>query len=122
MTAAPKLGIDDPAPIEAVLREELVRRGLDTLSALSGGRRRKRSPSSASTISGSVSEGCVCWRADWRVTGKPIRTSPTMRSSSGRDAVYRILALYFEKGAAALGPGFEPLAENVLRDPGPCST
>ena len=37
LTAAPKLGFDEPSPIEAVLREELVRRGLDTLAAPAGG-------------------------------------------------------------------------------------
>ncbi|HBM71979.1 MAG TPA: DUF3376 domain-containing protein, partial [Erythrobacter sp.] len=37
LNAAPKLAIDDPAPIEAVLREELIRRGLETLASPSGG-------------------------------------------------------------------------------------
>ncbi|HBM71980.1 MAG TPA: DUF3376 domain-containing protein, partial [Erythrobacter sp.] len=36
-----------------------------------------------------------------------------------RDAVYRILSLYFEKeGTAALGSRFGDLAERVLQDPG----
>ena len=119
MTAAPKLGIDDPAPIEAVLREELVRRGLDTLSAPSGG-------ASAQAIA-FFREHDIGFRIRRlrllaRRLARDWEADPDISDAAleqGRDAVYRILALYFEKeGAAALGPGFEPLAENVLRDPG----
>ena len=119
MTAAPKLGIDDPAPIEAVLREELVRRGLDTLSAPSGG----ASPQAIAFFrEHDIGFRIRRLRLLARRLARDWEADPDISDAAleqGRDAVYRILALYFEKeGAAALGPGFEPLAENVLRDPG----
>ena len=51
------------------------------------------------------------WEADPDIPDDALET--------GRDAVYEILALYFEKeGLSALGDAFEPLAEEVMRDPG----
>ncbi|WP_421991402.1 patatin-like protein [Qipengyuania sp.] len=119
LTAAPKLGFDEPSPIEAVLREELVRRGLDTLAAPAGG----ASPKAIAFFR----EHDIGFRIrrlrllarrlarDWEID--PEISDDALET--GRDAVYRILALYFEKeGTAPLGAAFEPLAEGVMRDPG----
>ena len=119
LQSAPKLGLDDPAPIESVLRQELMRRGLDTLSAPSGG-------ASADAIA-FFREHDIGFRIrrlrllarrlarDWEADPD----IPDDALETGRDAVYEILALYFEKeGLSALGDAFEPLAEEVMRDPG----
>jgi len=119
LTAAPKLGFDDTSPIEAVLREELVRRGLDTLAAPGGG-------ASQEAIA-FFREHDIGFRIrrlrllarrlarDWEADPE----IPDDALEQGRDAVFEILALYFEKeSVSALGPAFEPLAEEVVRDPG----
>ncbi|MEX0341017.1 MAG: patatin-like protein [Erythrobacter sp.] len=119
LSAAPKLGLDDIAPIESVLRAELVRRGLGTLAAPSGG----ASPEAISFFR----EHDIGFRIrrlrllarrlarDWEADPE----IPDDALETGRDAVYRILALYFEQeGIAALGEKFVPLAEGVMRDPG----
>lgn len=118
LDAAPRLMLDDPAPIEAVLREELGRRGLDMLADPSGGAtdeaiaffrehdigfRIRRLRLLARRLARD-------WEADPEIDDDALEDA--------REAVYRILALYFEKeGLAALGSAFEPIAENVLRDP-----
>ena len=117
--AAPKLAIDDTSPIEAVLRAELAQRGLDTLSAPGGG----ASPEAIAFLR----EHDIGFRIrrlrllarrlarDWEADPD----IPDDALEKGRDAVFEILALYFEKeGVAALGSSFEPLAESVLQDPG----
>ena len=119
LDAAPKLAIDDPAPIEAVLREELIRRGLETLASPSGG-------ASAEAIA-FFREHDIGFRIrrlrllarrlarDWEADPE----IPDDALEQARDAVYRILSLYFEKeGTAALGSRFGDLAERVLQDPG----
>lgn len=119
MNAAPKLGVADSAPIEAVLRDELHRRGLVTLAAPEGG--------ATTEAIGFFREHDIGFRIrrlrllarrlarDWENDPE----IPDEALEKGRDAVYKILALYFEKeGLAALGPAFEPIAEQVMADPG----
>ena len=119
LEAAPKLGFDNTAPIEAVLREELDRRGLQGLAAPSGG----ASPEAIAFFR----EHDIGFRIrrlrllarrlarDWEADPG----IPDEALEQGRDAVYEILSLYFEKeGLGALGAAFEPLAGEVMRDPG----
>ena len=119
MAAAPKLGIPDTAPIEEVLREELIRRGLETLAAPAGG-------ASAEAVR-FFREHDIGFRIrrlrllarrlarDWEADPD----IPDDALERGREAVYAILALYFEQeGSAALGPAFPPVAEQVMADPG----
>ena len=119
LQAAPQLGLPDAQAIEAVFREELARRGLESLSAPGGG----------------AHEGAIAffrshdlgfrirrlrllarrlardWEADPDIPDAALETA--------RDSLYAILALYFDReGLTALGPDFEKLAENVLLDPG----
>ena len=119
LQAAPQLGLPDAQAIEAVFREELARRGLESLSAPGGG----------------AHEGAIAffrshdlgfrirrlrllarrlardWEADPDIPDAALETA--------RDSLYAILALYFDReGLTALGPDFERLAENVLLDPG----
>ncbi len=118
LEAAPKLGFDDTAPIEAILREELARRGLDTLAAPAGG----ASPEAIAFLR----EHDIGFRIrrlrllarrlarDWEADPE----IPDDALEQGRDAVFEILALYFRKeGVSALGSAFESVAENVVGDP-----
>lgn len=119
LTAAPKLGFDDPAPIEAVLREELIRRGLNTLAAPSGG----ASPEAIAFFrEHDIGFRIRRLRLLARRLARDWEADPDISDEAleqGRDTVYRILALYFEReGVAALGADFVPLAEGVMRDPG----
>ncbi|MFA6220317.1 MAG: patatin-like protein [Erythrobacter sp.] len=119
LEAAPRLMLDDPAPIEAVLREELARRGLDMLADPSGGATdRAIAFFRAHDIGFRIRRLRLLarrlardWEADPEIGGEAI--------DDAREAVYRILALYFPKeGLVELGPAFESTAEGVLRDPG----
>ena len=113
------LASSSSAPIEAVLREELIRRRLETLASPSGG-------ASAEAIA-FFREHDIGFRIrrlrllarrlarDWEADPE----IPDDALEQARDAVYRILSLYFEKeGTAALGSRFGDLAERVLQDPG----
>ncbi|QYJ06059.1 patatin-like protein [Qipengyuania flava] len=119
LEAAPHLGFDDPSPIEESLREELVRRGLGTLAGSSGG----ASPQAIAFFR----EHDIGFRIrrlrllarrlarDWEADPE----IPDDALEEARDAVYAILALYFEKeGMRALGSGFQPYAEDVMASPG----
>ena len=119
LAAAPKLGFDDPAPIEAVLREELIRRGLNTLAAPSGG----ASPEAIAFFrEHDIGFRIRRLRLLARRLARDWEADPDISDEAleqGRDTVYQILALYFEReGVAALGADFVPLAEGVMRDPG----
>ena len=119
LAAAPKLGFDDSAPIEAVLREELIRRGLSTLAAPSGG----ASPEAIAFFrEHDIGFRIRRLRLLARRLARDWEADPDISDEAleqGRDTVYRILALYFEReGVAALGADFVPLAEGVMRDPG----
>ncbi len=119
LNAAPRLNLPDTAPIEAVLREELIRRGLATLAAPGGG-------ASGEAIS-FFREHDIGFRIrrlrllarrlarDWEADP----AIPDDALERGREAVYAILSLYFEQeGVAALGPEFPAVAEQVVTDPG----
>lgn len=116
--AAPSLHLSDHVPIEHVLREELRRRGLDTLADQKGGAtpdairffrehdigfRIRRLRLLARRLARD-------WEADPEI--------PDEALEKGRDAIYQILALYFEKESlASLGEDFPAIAEKVLSDP-----
>lgn len=117
--AAPHLKLPDQAPIEAVLRSELTRRGLETLGNPSGG----ASPEAI----GFFREHDIGFRIrrlrllarrlarDWEADPE----IPDDALEAGREAIYAIMALYFEKeSAGALGDSFGECAQNVLTDPG----
>ena len=117
--AAPSLHLSSPAPIEAVLREELRRRGLDKIGSEKGGAtpeaiqffrehdigfRIRRLRLLARRLARD-------WEADPEISDEALET--------GREAVYKILSLYFDKeNRASLGDDFAQKAENVLADPG----
>lgn len=116
--AAPSLHIADPTPIEAVLREDLERRGLISLVEPSGG----ATPQAIAFFR----EHDIGFRIrrlrllarrlarDWEADPD----IPDDALEKGRDAIYSILSLYFEKeGIASLGEGFSAVAANALVDP-----
>ncbi len=117
--AAPGLHLPDPAPIEDVLRGELARRGLSTLSLPSGG----ATPEAIAFLREHdigfrirrlrllARRSARDWEADPDIPDEALEV--------GRDAIFRILALYFEKeSAASLGEEFADIARNVMADPG----
>ena len=119
LEAAPALGFDSTSPIEAVVREELERRGLTTLAAQGGGASQKAIAFFREHDIGFrirrlrllARRLARDWEADPEIDDDALEAA--------RDAVYEILSLYFEKeGLRALGPAFGPLAEEVMRDPG----
>ena len=117
--AAPTLHLTDHAPIEDALRTELSRRGLDRLATDKGGAtpeailffrehdigfRIRRLRLLARRLARD-------WEADPDI--------PDDALEHGRDAVFAILALYFEKeGLGVLGEEFEGIARNAVTDPG----
>ena len=117
--AAPTLHLADATPIEAVMREALNQRGLVSLVEPSGGAtphaiaffrehdigfRIRRLRLLARRLARD-------WEADLDI--------PDDALEAGRDAIYSILALYFEKeGLASLGEEFGRVAANALKDPG----
>ena len=116
--AAPGLHMRDHTPISAVLRGELDRRGLDTLAHPKGGAtpeaiaffrehdigfRIRRLRLLARRLARD-------WEADPDISDEALE--------KGRDAIFRILALYFEKEPApSLGEEFGEIAANVMADP-----
>ncbi|QZD88278.1 patatin-like protein [Qipengyuania psychrotolerans] len=117
--AAPSLHLPDPLAIEDVVREELYRRGLTSLVDGSGGAtqaaiaffrehdigfRIRRLRSLARRLARD-------WDADPDISDAALE--------QGRDAIYSILALYFEKEAlTSLGEDFGGVAQHVLGNPG----
>ena len=117
--AAPSLHLPDPVAVEDVLREELGRRGLVKLSQ---------------GTSGATPEAIAFFREhdigfrirrlrllarrlarDWEADPD----IPDDALEQGRDAIYSILSLYFEKeGVSSLGADFSSVAQHVLADPG----
>lgn len=117
--AAPELGLPDDQPIEEAIRAELDRRGLDTLSAPRGG----VSPQAiaffrAHDIAFRVRRFRLLARRlsrDWEEDPE----IPDSELDRAREAVYEILALYFEReGISSLGEDFADAAGDVLGDPG----
>jgi patatin-related protein len=117
--AAPNLGLPDEEAIEEILRQELVRRGLTTLSSDSGG-----ASDEAITFLRSHDIGFRIRRLrllvrrisrDWEADP----TIPDDALEQARETIYAIMALYFEREELKnLGQGFADAAENVLREPG----
>ncbi|EDL50288.1 patatin-like protein [Erythrobacter sp. SD-21] len=115
---APTLHLTDHGTIEEALRGELSRRGLDTLASDKGGATReailffrehdigfriRRLRLLARRLARD-------WEADPEI--------PDAALEEGRNTIYAILSLYFEKeGAAALGDTFGEIAQGALRDP-----
>ena len=116
--AAPTLHLTDHAPIEDALRAELSRRGLDNLASEKGGAtpeaimffrehdigfRIRRLRLLARRLARD-------WEADPEI--------PDDALEAGRETIYQILSLYFEKeGLRALGDTFSEAAEGALGDP-----
>ncbi|MCA0908809.1 patatin-like protein [Qipengyuania gaetbuli] len=116
---APSLHLPDPLAVEEVLREELGRRGLVKLSEGTSG--------ATPEAIGFFREHDIGFRIrrlrllarrlarDWEADPD----IPDDALEKGRDAIYAILALYFEKeGVASLGDDFGDVAQHVLADPG----
>lgn len=117
--ASPPLHLTDHAPISEILREELRRRGLDSLGAPKGGAtpeailffrehdigfRIRRLRLLARRLARD-------WEADPEI--------PDEALEAGRDAIFNIMAMYFEKeGLPALGDEFEKIAGDALANPG----
>ena len=116
--AAPKLSRADHAPMEAALREELARRGLDTLST-GGGTIKPEAIGflRAHDIAFRIRRLRLLsrrvmrdWEVDPELSGEPLERA--------REAIYDILALYFEReGVTGLGPDFAAAAQEALADP-----
>lgn len=116
---APPLHFSDHAPISEILREELRRRGLDSLGAPKGGAtpeailffrehdigfRIRRLRLLARRLARD-------WEADPEIPDEVLE--------AGRDAIFTIMAMYFEKeGLPALGDEFQKIAGQVLDNPG----
>ena len=117
--AAPQLGLPDEIPIEATLRAELGRRGLDALSAPGGG-------ASADAILFFRSHDIGFRIRRLRLLARRLAREweadpdiPDHALETARDAIYDILALYFDReGLENLGPEFAASAEEVISRPG----
>ncbi|WP_100258845.1 patatin-like protein [Qipengyuania seohaensis] len=117
--AAPSLHLPDPLAVEEVLREELRRRGLTTLSSGNGG--------ATNEAIGFFREHDIGFRIRRlrllaRRLARDWEADPEISDGAleqGRDAIYSILSLYFEReGLASLGEEFHDVAQSVLGDPG----
>lgn len=119
LLAAPRLGLEETGPIEAVMRAELERRGLATLASAGGG----ATPEAIQFLrTHDIGFRIRRLRLLARRLARDWEADPDIPDDAleaGRDAVYRILALFFEKeGVASLGTGFEKLAAKVMTEPG----
>ncbi|MBE5072834.1 patatin-like protein [Erythrobacteraceae bacterium E2-1 Yellow Sea] len=117
--AAPQLGLHDAGDIELALREELERRGLDTLSSPKGGASDDAIQFfRAHDISFRIRRLRLLARRlarDWEVDPEV----PDDALDLARDRIYSILSLYFERDHPdSLGPDFAGVAANVLTEPG----
>ena len=116
--AAPSLHLRDHSPVSEVLRGELNRRGLETLANPKGG-----ATPEAITFFREHDIGFRIRRLrllarrlarDWEADPE----IPDDALEKGRDAIFQILALYFEKeNASALGDEFPDIAGSVMADP-----
>ncbi len=117
--AAPQLGMPDDQPIEAALRRELSRRGLDSLSAPSGG-----AHDAAIDFFRTHDIGFRIRRLrlltrrlarDWEADPD----IPDAALEKARETIYDILSLYFDReGLTVLGPEFAQAAAKVIDEPG----
>ncbi len=116
--AAPKLGRADHTAVEEALRQELARRGLETLS-LGGGSLKPAAIAflRAHDIAFRIRRLRLLARRvarDWEAD----TALPPEAIEHAREAIYAILSLYFEReGATALGADFAAAAQDVVADP-----
>ncbi|RXZ66123.1 patatin-like protein [Pelagerythrobacter rhizovicinus] len=116
--AAPELKLPDARPIIAMLRNALSERGLDRLSAPSGG-------ASAGAIAFFRAHDVGFRVRRLRLLARRLSREwdadpeiPDAAVEEARDAIYRILALYFARERANdLGEDFPLLAANIVDDP-----
>lgn len=117
--AAPRLGIADQVAVEEALRQELSRRGLDTLSP-GGGALKPEAITflRAHDIAFRIRRLRLLarrvardWEADPMLAPEPIERA--------REEIYAILALYFQReGVSGLGSAFAEAAQDAIADPG----
>ena len=117
--AAPKLSRVDHTIVEAALREELSRRGLETLSKRGGGLKLKAIAFLRShDIAFRIRRLRLLARRivrDWE--GDP--DIPREALELARETTYKILSLYFEReGVGGLGADFAAAAQEAVSDPG----
>ena len=116
--AGSRLGRLEQGLVEAALREELARRGLDTLGA-GGGRLKDEAITflRAHDIAFRIRRlRLLARRAAREWEGDP--SIPAEALDRARETIYDILSLYFEReGAIGLGPDFAAAAQEVLGDP-----
>lgn len=116
--AGPRLGRLDQGAVEAALREELGRRGLDMLSA-GGGRLKPEAIAflRAHDIAFRIRRLRLLARRvarDWE--GDPGQPADALERA--RETLYGLLALYFEReSGASLGVDFGAAAQDVIGDP-----
>ena len=119
LKAAPQLGLPDAAPIEDAFRAELEKRGLETLSAPSGG-----ASDAAIAFFRAHDMGFRVRRLRLlaRRLARDWELDPDIDDDAldvAREEIYDILGKYFERdGLDYLGAEFPALASNVLADPG----
>ena len=117
--AVPELGLPDTLAIEAALMEELERRGLATLSNGGNG---LHEDAIAFFRSHDIAFRVRRLRLLERRLARDWDADPELDDDAverARDAIYRILALYFDReGLRAMGEGFDDAARRVLEAPG----
>lgn len=116
--AAPKLGRVDHMVVEAALREELIRRGLDTLSEKGGGLKPQAIAFlRAHDIAFRIRRLRLLARRvvrDWGVDPD----IPRDALERAHETTYKILSLYFEReGVSGLGADFAAVAQEAVSDP-----
>ena len=117
--AAPNLTRADNVQVEAALRAELHRRGLETLSKRGGSLKLKAIELlRAHDIAFRIRRLRLLARRlvrDWEVEPD----IPREALEQARDTIYKILSLYFEReGVGGLGADFATVAQDAVSDPG----
>lgn len=119
LTATSELDLAGLEPIELALREELSRRGLDSLSAPGGG---AHADAIAFFRAHDIGFRIRRLRLLARRLARDWEADPEIADDAleqAREAIYAIMALYFEReGGDRLGEDFRTASENVLSDPG----
>ena len=116
---APRLGAADHFAVEESLRQELARRDLETLSQ--GGGRLK--PAAIAFLRAhDIAFRVRRLRLLARRVSRDWEADPTLPADAiehAREAIYAILALYFDReGVTGLGAEFAAAAEDAIADPG----
>ena len=119
LEAAPALKLTDPEPISALLWHELEARGVTTLAEAG---RAVSAPALAFLRAHDLGFRIRRLRLIARRLSREWEADPSISADaleSARDAIYAILALYFElEGTAHLGEDFAAIAERVTDFPG----